>query len=438
MRKFIFCIVGAVSFMVSVGCQSIQANEIKLKPTKIALPIELHADNTYLTLQTDTEFQKVDRDKVSIKEKLNKSRSRHADLIIQQQSAQLSFKHAKLAKLSWHSKQAVDIESFIEQGSISMTLLLDEFDKASLSLVLSCGTQCESKVILNQWAKSQTKQDWRQLTVPLSCFKRPTADYKNLTSMLSLETKGTGKIQVKDVEIMNQTSHENLLLTCPDPEKISTTAQPQDEDWSRSWWMKRHQQKVNLAQKTDPDLVLLGDSITHHWEKSGKQVWQKWFADINTLNLGFSGDRTENVLWRIRNGEISDINPKLVILMIGTNNTGHRMEAPEDIVKGIEQIIVELQTRLPNSKILLLDIFPRGATAADLARINNAKVNQLLKPLAAEKKIRQINLNSIFLDEAANLPKSIMPDALHPNKTGYQLWAKALAPYIRAHIKMNQ
>ena len=97
-------------------------------------------------------------------------------------------------------------------------------------------------------------------------------------------------------------------------------------------------------------------------------MWTKYYADRNALNLGFSGDRTENVLWRLQNGEIDGIAPKLAVIMIGTNNTGHRSDPPEQIAAGVQAILSELQQRLPDTKVLLLAIFPRGADKDDPMR----------------------------------------------------------------------
>ena len=126
--------------------------------------------------------------------------------------------------------------------------------------------------------------------------------------------------------------------------------------------MPRHEAKLAERKAMGKvDLLMIGDSITHGWEDTGKQTWDKYYANRNALNLGFSGDRTEHVIWRFQNGAIDDIDPKLAVIMIGTNNTGHRQENAEHTAVGIKRIIYELQIRLPETKILLLGIFPRGA-----------------------------------------------------------------------------
>lgn len=421
------------------GCQmnhtntAIDKNNINLP---VNLPIELASTNSHLTLLTDKENQLVTSKHTRLTDSSNK-KMRQTQLDIEQNTAHFSFKNAKYSALQWQTDEPINIESSMDSGALFMRLKFDDVTKSSLKLALSCGVDCESQVEISHWAKQYDSQGWQQLVVPLSCFNRPKADYTQLNSILKLTANGSGKLAIKNVSI-NQTPPEANLFKCPDPALISTTAQPQNEDWSRSWWMKRHHEKVAQAQLTNPELVLVGDSITHSWEKGGRSVWQNWFADIPTLNLGFSGDRTENVIWRLQNGEIDNINPKLVMVLIGTNNTGHRMESPEYITQGIKQIIVELQTRLPHSEIVLMSILPRGETPSELVRINNDKTNQLLKPLTTEMGIKYLNLTHQFLDENSNLSKAIMPDFLHPNVAGYEIWAKELDAYINKYIRKQR
>ena len=115
-------------------------------------------------------------------------------------------------------------------------------------------------------------------------------------------------------------------------------------------------------------MVFLGDSITHAWDNKGKKVWALYYAKRNALNLGFSVDRTEHVLLRLNNSAVDNINPELLVMMIGTNNTGRRQDKPEYTALGIKSIIANLQKRQPEAKILLLAIFPRGAKPEDKLR----------------------------------------------------------------------
>ena len=206
---------------------------------------------------------------------------------------------------------------------------------------------------------------------------------------------------------------------------------PLEEEWAIDWWMPRHEEKLALR-STRPELVFMGDSITQGWEGKGAEAFDQTFGQWRTLNLGFSGDRTENVIWRLQHNEVTGIDPKLVVLMIGTNNTGHRMDPPDDIAAGVTNIIGELQTRLPNTNILLLAIFPRGETADDPKRVNNRAVNQRIRSLAERPGVFYANLNTVFIDGQGRLNSAIMPDLLHPNAEGYQRLADALKPLVDA------
>lgn len=205
----------------------------------------------------------------------------------------------------------------------------------------------------------------------------------------------------------------------------------QDAEWAQSWWMPRHEQKLIDAKQTERiDLLWIGDSITHGWEKAGEAVWKKYYGDRHGFNLGFSGDRTEHVLWRIGNGAIDGMQPKLVVMMIGTNNTGHRQDPAEETAAGVEAILDELGERLPEAKILLLAIFPRGEHADDPLRVLNDQINDKLKEFARRDRVEFLDISDAFLTDDGTLSKEIMPDLLHPNPKGYEIWAETIEPSI--------
>jgi lysophospholipase L1-like esterase len=200
------------------------------------------------------------------------------------------------------------------------------------------------------------------------------------------------------------------------------------------WWKNRHAQKKELAAKGGVDLVFIGDSITQGWEGKGKAAWEKHFAPRKALNLGYSGDRTEHVLWRLDNGELPDaLQPKAFVVMIGTNNTGHRMDKPEDIAAGVEGIVKKLTTARPQAKVLLLAIFPRGEKPEDAKRKNNDAANERLAKLAGGQ-VQFLDISASFLESDGMLPKSIMPDLLHLNEEGYRRWAGALEAPVAAAL----
>ena len=218
-----------------------------------------------------------------------------------------------------------------------------------------------------------------------------------------------------------------------DEQPLSVKPVVQDAKWAVKWWMPRHKEKIALKEKMGQvDLVFLGDSITHAWDNQGKQVWKKYYEPRKALNIGFSGDRTEHVLWRLNNGAVDGIKPKLVVLMIGTNNTGHRMDKAENTALGIKTILETLKTKLPETKVLMLAIFPRGAKPDDPKRVLNDNINKIIKGYADNKNVYFQDINAKFLDKDGILQKSVMKDLLHPNQDQYQIWADAIENNVKA------
>lgn len=217
---------------------------------------------------------------------------------------------------------------------------------------------------------------------------------------------------------------------------LATLPEVQTAPWAVSWWMPRHEAKIAERKAMGRvDLLMIGDSITHGWENAGRALWDRYYAPRNALNLGFGGDRTEHVIWRMQNGAIDDIDPKLAVVMIGTNNTGHRQEAPERTAEGVRRVLSELHLRHPKCKVLLLGVFPRGATADDGLRRINDGINARIAGFAEDERVTFLDLADVFLDDAGNLPKELMPDLLHPNAEGYRLWAEAMEPSIAELLK---
>ncbi len=210
----------------------------------------------------------------------------------------------------------------------------------------------------------------------------------------------------------------------------------QTAEWAVPWWMPRHEAKIaERKANSNVELLMVGDSITHGWEGAGKETFNKFYSNRKALNIGFSGDRTEQVIWRIQNGAIDDIQPKLAVIMIGTNNTGHRQDPAAETALGIKRIIEEIQLRSANTKILLLGIFPRGETADDPLRKLNDEINTITKSYADDEKVWYLDISSRYLDSDGALSKEIMPDLLHPNDKGYEIWADAMEPEIEKLLK---
>ncbi len=201
------------------------------------------------------------------------------------------------------------------------------------------------------------------------------------------------------------------------------------------WWGPRHEKCVETTKKGGVDLAFLGDSITQGWEGAGKDVWAKLYAGRKAANFGFSGDRTEHVLWRLDNGELIGLSPKLIVIMIGTNNIGHGSSTPEMTADGVKAIVTKLRTGIPAAKILLLGIFPRGEKPDDAKRVAVAKATSLYKEVADGKMVHFLDIGEKFLQPDGVMSKSVMGDFLHPGPAGYQTWADAIEPKVAELMK---
>ena len=210
---------------------------------------------------------------------------------------------------------------------------------------------------------------------------------------------------------------------------------------------KRHENFNVISKKGEAELVFLGDSITHGWEGKGKAIWEKHWAPLKAANFGIGGDRTEHVLWRLEHGNFDGLKPKAIVLMIGTNNTGHQGRPQKELdgavyqctaeqtAEGIKAILAQLRKKCPDAKILVLGIFPRGANKDDKFRQQNEATNALVKGFADGQKVFFLDIGAKFLEADGTLSKTIMPDLLHPNEKGYQIWTDAIMAEVQALLR---
>jgi lysophospholipase L1-like esterase len=209
------------------------------------------------------------------------------------------------------------------------------------------------------------------------------------------------------------------------------TTKPKDK-MHEAWWKDRHQAINQRVQEGNVDLLFIGDSITQGWAGAGKSAWEAHFGKLNAVNLGFNGDRTQHVLWRLDNGNINGIHPKAAVLMIGTNNVF--ANTAEESGAGIAAIVHKLREKLPETKILVLAIFPRGDTPHDL-RSKNAKASEIASKLADNKQIFYMDIGDKFLAPDGVISKQIMPDFLHLSPQGYEIWARAIDAWLQEMMK---
>ena len=223
---------------------------------------------------------------------------------------------------------------------------------------------------------------------------------------------------------------------------VSTTVLAQNQEDSHDavrpapregGWMKRHEAMNNRVSQGNVDLVFIGDSITQGWEGRGKKVWAEFYGDRNAVNLGIGGDRTQHVIWRLQNGNLKNIAPKAAVIIIGTNNSGSN--TPDQIAEGISDIVDVPKEKTPNTKILLLATFPRGADANDGRRKVNEQCNAIASKLADNQKIFYLDIGSEFLSDDKTLSREIMPDLLHLSEQGYTIWAKSIESKLSELLK---
>jgi len=196
----------------------------------------------------------------------------------------------------------------------------------------------------------------------------------------------------------------------------------------------RHEGFVATAQQGNIDLLLHGDSITDWWlQEANKPVFDKYFGAIRTANFAIAGDTTQGVLWGLRNGEGQGFQPKAVMLMIGTNNTG--ANSAEEIAEGVGAVVMEMRRDFPNAKILLLAIFPRSVPG-DPVRDKIAATNRIISRLDDQQHVFYMDIGAKFLDDkGVFLPDSFRPDNLHPLAKGYDIWGQAVSARLAELMK---
>jgi lysophospholipase L1-like esterase len=239
-----------------------------------------------------------------------------------------------------------------------------------------------------------------------------------------------------------------LSITLPAACKASTVlAASPISRMDLPWWRARHEAKLKELARVHPELIFLGDSITQDWEKSGPADWQdfapiwyRFYGDRNAVNLGFTGDTTASLLWRVRNGEVAGIAPKVAVVLIGANNLGRVHWSAEDTVAGIDAIVDELRHRLPETKILLLSVLPseRSPWVTQTTRDINDRLAARYRDVAS---VTYLDLTGIFLrngklDRTLFLdPRLTPPDPpLHPSAQGQMLIAQAIEPVLAAML----
>lgn len=195
--------------------------------------------------------------------------------------------------------------------------------------------------------------------------------------------------------------------------------------------MRLHESFLKRASEGPIDLLFLGDSITQGWNEN--PIWQRYYGSRKAANFGIGGDRTQHILWRLEHGELHEARPRVVVLMIGTNNVGSN--PPGEIAAGVEGIVTAIRKKLPETKVLLLSVFPRGKSRM-VEEDRTAReplvdqINERIASLGERPGVTYLDISDGFLDEEGKVQKGLMPDFLHLSRKGYQIWAEAMEPTL--------
>src|SRR5262245_54410611 len=203
-------------------------------------------------------------------------------------------------------------------------------------------------------------------------------------------------------------------------------------------WKDRQEllNKRTLENAGKAKVIFIGDSITQGWEGEGKEVWARYYASRDAVNLGIGGDRTQHVLWRLDNGNLAGLKPKAAVVMIGTNNSNGEDNSVSQIADGVDAIIRKLREKLPDMKILLLPIFPRGENP-NAQRGKVLQVNQILQKLADGKNVYWVDFGYKFVTVEGVIPRDLMPDFLHLSPQAYAIWAESIEDRLSLILSDN-
>jgi lysophospholipase L1-like esterase len=228
------------------------------------------------------------------------------------------------------------------------------------------------------------------------------------------------------------------------PVKVDASAPIEKKDTTGAF-RKMHDSFLARGKAGPVGLLFIGDSITAGWTKA-PHIWEHYYGKEQPANFGIGGDQTQHVIWRIENGELEGLQPKVTVLMIGTNNSAGHTAA--EITAADKKIVELIRAKMPTTKVLLLAIFPRGARKdkggkiTDAAITDAAKRTEVINAVNAElaklddgTNVRFLDIAPVFYGQDGKIPFALMPDQLHPNAAGYQLWADAMKPLLTAMLK---
>lgn len=201
-----------------------------------------------------------------------------------------------------------------------------------------------------------------------------------------------------------------------------------------SHWYELHSEDTALATEGKAPLVFIGDSITQGWNGKGQPHWEKHFAPLGAVNFGIGGDMTQNLLWRLKYGATENLDPKAVMLLIGTNNLSFTKDEPETIAAGVTAVVDALTESYPNADILLMGVFPRSENPDHPSRHKIIRINNIISQLEIRPHVTYLDIADQLLESDGKLSKEVMPDFLHLSDEGYRRWTEAILPWVSARV----
>jgi lysophospholipase L1-like esterase len=237
--------------------------------------------------------------------------------------------------------------------------------------------------------------------------------------------------------------NSSILAALPDfPAPAAAGQNPASHAMPRVDWLYRVKRNIENSRQVAASCQIIfdGDSITDGWQSRGKKIWAQRYAKYDAVNFGLGGDRTENLLWRLAQGQAAGLNPKLIVLMIGINNTGGNSinktvpNTPTQIAEGIGAIIAAYRERCPDAVILLHGVLPNGEKPSG-SRASRKQMNELIARFADGNKVIFLDFGDQFLQPDGTISREVLYDFLHPDEKGYQIWADAIQPLIDKYLE---
>lgn len=329
------------------------------------------------------------------------------------------------------------------QGQVSQVIEAPGGKTVTVSGWIKTAGNIKAVFAVQPFAGDWSKNEFKQVG-----FAQNESDWQKFSQTITLPTwaarfgiclfvDGEGKAWLDDVELSGYGVQKEDKTIPPDAQEPTT---PYRGYWPQypDAWNQTFAGLKGEASKGGKDVVFLGDSITQGWKEDGdkgKAVFERVFAPLKSINLGIGGDKTCQLLYRIDNGQLDGLDPKVVVLNIGVNNMWAGDYSAEKIASGVFTVIERIQKKLPKAKILNIGILPTQEFFDNPLRLRVNAVNALLEKHADGKRVIYADLSKDFLDSNGHLSRDVMPDLLHPNAKGYEIYAAALAPKVKALLK---